>query len=380
MTAADYANSMKAIKPQLDAREAQEDGQRILSKVTGTGGRNARFAAAGLPTQAYGLLSVIAGTESPGYNVLNGGERFDSYDDHPRRKGAGGLSTAAGRYQFVKGTWDRVSSVLGLPNFLPENQDKGAWWLAQADYKARTGRDLTSDIDGGNFAAVRAGLAPTWEGIAKLSDEQFAARMLSAGSNGYAIDPNAVSAEINAIPDPDRRALVQRYLSGEIANQQAAYKQYSDTIGLKILQHQVTSETDILDDPVLSIGDKETHLRAYRSENEKSAGIADAIVNFTNGTLTVDPYDAKGKSTVDNLFDQIASSIPAERVMPTAEEIVRQAGVVPKRLLSAIRQGTESQNQQEVMEALQQASCEQRRRLPTVRPRQRRSGGLRHPT
>lgn len=57
-----------------------------------------------IPPEGMALLDTIAGTESGGaYDIINGGQRFSSFADHPRTKGAGGTTTAAGRYQFVKG-------------------------------------------------------------------------------------------------------------------------------------------------------------------------------------------------------------------------------------------------------------------------------------
>ena len=136
-----------------------------------------------LPMEAKALLNAIAGTESPGYNVLNGGERFDNFLDHPRRVGAGGTTTAAGRYQFVKATWDRTASAIGASDFSPKNQDRGAWWLAQQDYTKNTGRDLLADIQAGEFALIREGLSSTWEGLHKISDAQFAKAMQRGGAS-----------------------------------------------------------------------------------------------------------------------------------------------------------------------------------------------------
>lgn len=134
-----------------------------------------------IPPEGAALLDTIAGTESGGaYNILNGGEKFSSFADHPRRVGRGGTATAAGRYQFVKGTWDRAAKALGLTDFSPESQDKAAWWLAQADYKSSTGRALLTDLkshDANVQAGVRRALSSTWEGLKFIGDGKFAGQI-----------------------------------------------------------------------------------------------------------------------------------------------------------------------------------------------------------
>jgi muramidase (phage lysozyme) len=95
------------------------------------------------------LLKTLSGPESGGrYDILNGGERFDTSGQHPNRVGAGGTSTAAGRYQFTASTWNELAAKLNLRDMSPVNQDKAAWALASDEYRKKTGRDL--DIDAGD--------------------------------------------------------------------------------------------------------------------------------------------------------------------------------------------------------------------------------------
>ncbi|MEQ5770019.1 glycoside hydrolase family 104 protein [Halomonas sp. H33-56] len=83
------------------------------------------------------MLAHAEGTDrygdQGGYDVLVGGELFRSYDDHPRRSvylpAYGIRSTAAGRYQFLVGTWDDLVARFGLPDFSPASQDAGAMQL-----------------------------------------------------------------------------------------------------------------------------------------------------------------------------------------------------------------------------------------------------------
>lgn len=117
-----------------------------------------------VPDVGRALLDTIAGSESPGYDVMYGGGKFTDFTDHPRQAipiasgpNVGKTSSAAGRYQFLGSTWDEVKKEAGLPDFSPESQDAGAWHLASKTYKTKTGRDLESDLTNakGNPAAIQ---------------------------------------------------------------------------------------------------------------------------------------------------------------------------------------------------------------------------------
>ena len=81
------------------------------------------------------FLALIKYTEGAGYQTLFGGERFTSFDDHPRRaitRTMGGkpiTSTAAGAYQFLSRTWDECANACGLTDFSPLAQDIAALYL-----------------------------------------------------------------------------------------------------------------------------------------------------------------------------------------------------------------------------------------------------------
>ena len=126
---------------------------------TGVGGLGAVTAVdKTLPKEARALLDALAAGEAKDYNVMNGGGTFSDFSHHP-----GGR--AAGRYQDLPSTWRRISGALGLKDFSPESQDKGNWWLAQQDYRARTHRDLLGDLQSKNpgvIANIGRALHSTW--------------------------------------------------------------------------------------------------------------------------------------------------------------------------------------------------------------------------
>lgn len=99
-------------------------------------------------------LDVIAAAEGADYNVAFGGKRFTPGATHPGirtyftdKAGVRAPSSAAGRYQFVQGTWNGLQKQLGLPDFSPRSQDIGA--LALLDR-----RGALKDAAAGNWEAL----------------------------------------------------------------------------------------------------------------------------------------------------------------------------------------------------------------------------------
>ena len=147
----------------VKARDAQKTGE-IYKDITPEGAA---------------LLSVIAGTESTGYDVIYGGTRMSDYgkdySDHPRipipiKSGPnkGLFSSAAGKYQFIRRTWDALAKKYNLTDFSPKNQDKAAWYLAQEDYSRRTHRVLQDDLMSGDqtrLNLIATNLNETWTSL-----------------------------------------------------------------------------------------------------------------------------------------------------------------------------------------------------------------------
>lgn len=80
-----------------------------------------------------GLISYTEGTQKHGAATAFGGGKLGSLKDHPRylkefkqTDGTMNKTSAAGKYQFLKGTWDGVAKQYGLDDFGAHNQDLGA--------------------------------------------------------------------------------------------------------------------------------------------------------------------------------------------------------------------------------------------------------------
>ena len=89
--------------------------------------------------EARALLDTIAGSESPGYNTVFGGQQFKNYKKHPEIDvpipwKPGETSNAAGRYQFLSTTYNPIAKDLKLKDFSPDSQDRAAWELAKRTY------------------------------------------------------------------------------------------------------------------------------------------------------------------------------------------------------------------------------------------------------
>ncbi len=143
--------------------------------------------AANLPREARALLDAIAQGESDPvakregispYFILYGGGSFENlalregYNGFPSWAGKDN-SHAAGRYQFEPATWRGIVPRFrpGVPDFRnPDDQDWGAWFLAQQDYQARTGTPLRNALQVGDIGGIGGVLRPTWT---SMSDDTF---------------------------------------------------------------------------------------------------------------------------------------------------------------------------------------------------------------
>ena len=113
------------------------------------------------------MLDVIANAEGVkhGYNTIFGNERSNDLKAHPNVKkeftqtdGKKNSTTAAGRYQFLKGTWDKVSKKYELTDFSPKNQDLAAVALI-------LGRGALGDVMKGDFTKAVGKLGNEWASL-----------------------------------------------------------------------------------------------------------------------------------------------------------------------------------------------------------------------
>ena len=102
-------------------------------------------------TQSKFLSSLAlgeTGNASNSYTMGYGGVDLSSAElgthGFPTWSGDSSANThAAGTFQFQPGTWSDIASKYNLDFSNPQDQNAGAWYLAQQTYAAKTGGDLT---------------------------------------------------------------------------------------------------------------------------------------------------------------------------------------------------------------------------------------------
>ena len=111
------------------------------------------------------LIAHTEDTEGNGYRTAFGGGRLSSLGDHPRymktftqKNGKTNKTSAAGRYQFLRGTWDDLARQYGLKDFGPQSQDIAA--VALLAQNGALGNILKGDMQG----AVRKS-GSTWASL-----------------------------------------------------------------------------------------------------------------------------------------------------------------------------------------------------------------------
>lgn len=115
-------------------------------------------------------ISAAEGTTRGGkvqYNIMFGGGTFNDLSKHPDTVIDSGRyrSAAAGAYQFMPGTYNRVAKTLNLTDFSPESQDQAALELIRQ-------RGVDPDRDPITRENV-AKLAPEWAALPTLSGKSY---------------------------------------------------------------------------------------------------------------------------------------------------------------------------------------------------------------
>lgn len=109
-----------------------------------------------------------------GYDISFNGQRFDSYDSHPAIRTAlanGKYTTAAGKFQITKGTYDWIAPMLGITDFSPDSQERISTALA-AIKKDSNGVSALEHIVNGNYEQATSLLQSTWAALPQAGNNR----------------------------------------------------------------------------------------------------------------------------------------------------------------------------------------------------------------
>ncbi|HEV2186384.1 MAG TPA: hypothetical protein VGR70_04210, partial [Stellaceae bacterium] len=198
--------SREILQPRIDAAEAAVLARHAYGSV---GPSPSNTVNTDIPPEGRALLDSIAGPESHGRYDLRytpgGGAPFTDFSQHPNiaEPGPEGPSTAAGRYQIVKTTWDKFAPQVGANDFQPASQDAVGWAVAQSAYKQQTGGDLLQALKDGKLDQVQDALRKSrqWD-TADLSN--FAANLQKYQPGAGSPPPANTVAGAVAPPDLDK--------------------------------------------------------------------------------------------------------------------------------------------------------------------------------
>lgn len=143
------------------------------------------------------VIPGAEGTTTHGYNTAFGGGRIDDLTDHPRyikpfkqTDGKSNQTSAAGKYQFLQGTWDDAKGKLGLSDFGPENQDLAAVYLLQQN-------GALPDLLAGNMQGAVNKSGKTW---ASLPSSPYAQPKQSEGFIAGLVNKMIPAAQAGTLP------------------------------------------------------------------------------------------------------------------------------------------------------------------------------------
>ena len=303
-----------------------------------------------------------------------------------------GTSSAGGLFQFI----DSTAANYGLRNKFDADENADAGVRLTRDNTIALTKSLGREPSPGEVylahfsgfgAAKKLGLASDDTPASEIFSPQAirANASILAGKTAGQVRAwadrkmaKAISETGGQVPDyvktlsPEQRADLdnfaqQRYQQMETeqaAMRTAAKSSEIDNYNLRIATGDIgLSQNDILANPVLDNGDKATLVNSLNTKMKEVNDTAAAVQAFASGGLRVDPYDAKGREKVDDVYGAVMKTVAPEQVQPMTEEIVRQTGVVPKQAMSIIRQGMASNNPVQIEQAAQAAQ-----RLSSISP------------
>lgn len=175
----------------------------------------------------FDLTSFTEGTYGrgdQGYNIGFGGQTFDSYAAHPNMRktfkqtdGKTNVTTAAGKYQITKTTYDDIAPKLGITDFSPESQDRIALELMRRS--GALDKVLAGDFQGaiakasGTWASFPGSPYPQPTVAQKRIDKFLASGETSAPPPKGSLEFNTSQGTLNVTPSSQQEADMLQYIA-----------------------------------------------------------------------------------------------------------------------------------------------------------------------
>jgi len=140
----------------------------------------------------------------------------------------------------------------------------------------------------------------------------------------------------------------------------AAYTAHNDSINLGILTGEVTSEDQILMDPVLDEGDKAARLTQFRKQKTDLSETDLAVQEFLAGGMTdLNPLDSDQRGKANKVYDVVQKNLTGatdETRAAAQYQFIRQTNVIPDPVIAQLRRGQFSSNPQDFAGAMDEAA------------------------
>jgi muramidase (phage lysozyme) len=282
------------------------------------------------------FLDFLGKAEGADYNVIVGGGKFEDFSKHPGIVGLrtkSGPSTAAGKYQITKRTYNDIAPKLKITDFSPESQDRIAVALIRR-------RGALNDVVNGNWNTAIEKLGKEWASLPTSpyaqpkKDWKFvAANLPKSASAAVAIAPGVVPAQpAVAAAEPAPAPKMQRVSDKAPAPAPAPEpkKQEPRTIadvGELPESYRIALATNYLGDTEdESVADKALAMLEESEEEEASAPVQNTGLQYLQTAgLSIDPYQFLRQEVA-----QTTDQGPRRRVVPQMPQTFSDGGEANK--------------------------------------------------
>ncbi len=178
------------------------------------------------------FLSFLSKAEGADYSTIVGGGKFTDFSKHPNIaavKTADGVSSAAGRYQITKTTYDDIAPKIGVTDFSPESQDKIAIELLRR-------KGALEDVQSGNYKNAVNKLGSVWASLPSSTYKQFKRSKEWTDAELSKLSPiSTANANDEVVPQKQGGATLSDLITGKTPQAYKPFAKVRDNIDPKTL-------------------------------------------------------------------------------------------------------------------------------------------------